>query len=106
ADYIRTGGKFVTPHRDNLDRKEVAQYAKEYAAMDIEGRTRAAADLVGIKTHEAQVRRRALLWAAAEENELEDMAIALGGLEKNGVTMTSYEESGVGAEEIGQFLRQ
>jgi len=104
ADYIRTGGKFVTPHRDNLDRKEVEQYAKEYSAMDLEGRTEVAKTLLGVKSHEAQVRRRALLKAAAEENELEDLAIALRGQTgADGTTIKKYTK--VGAAEIGDFLR-
>lgn len=68
-------GKSGTPYRAFLARKEEVEFSKEYSMMSREGRLEAAKNIYGVKGHEAAVRRRALLRAAAEHNEVEDMAL-------------------------------
>jgi hypothetical protein len=108
ADYLRTGGKkgIVRPHRRNVARKEEMEYSKDISNLSIEGRISMAKELKDNNSHEAQILKRALMRSAAEENELEDIAGALSGqIKDHHGEVLDFSESGVGGQQIGEFLR-
>lgn len=110
AEQLRTGGKLQIPYTQFVERKVENEYMKEYEGMPKEQIIGIAKKMETMKGHEAELRRRSIIKAAALGGYLDDImthpSFDMGKYAKSDVTKAQVANGEVYTPELLQEFLQ